>query len=49
MIVFDLENRPLIHCNSNGRRKEYRHAEQATEWLSRKFAITNALIDHTLP
>jgi hypothetical protein len=45
LIVYDLDNRPLIHCNKGGRQKEYRHVEQPLEWLERKFGITNVAVE----
>jgi hypothetical protein len=45
LIVYDLEGQPQIHCNKNGRHKEYRHLEQPLEWLQRKFGLTDVEVE----
>ena len=42
MIIHVEDGPALIHFNKDGRPKEYRHAEQAREWLARTFRIADA-------
>ncbi len=45
LIVYDLEGRALVHCNLDGRPKEYRYAWQPLEWLQRRFALTDVTLE----
>ena len=45
MIIHVSDGTSLLHYNKEGRPKEYRYAEQAKEWLERKFGIVEVEVE----